>query len=68
MVAFDGSHQCQTHAGVAAGGLDDGGSGLEEPLLFGLFNHGKGDAIFHTTTGVEALDFGDDGSRKVFRG
>ena len=38
-VALDGTDECQPYASVAAGRLDDGGTGFEQALLLGVFYH-----------------------------
>ena len=61
-VAFYGCDESQPDACVAAGGLDDCGTGLELPCSLGFFDHGTGDAVFHAAAGIEKLYFGDDGA------
>ena len=57
-VAFDGSGQCQTDAGVPRGGFDDGVAGLEESGSLGVLYHPQPDAVLHTATSVEELALG----------
>ena len=43
----------EARAGVAAGDFDDGLAGGEFSGLFGVADHGEGDAIFYATAGVD---------------
>ena len=68
VIASHGRHQSQTHTRVAAGGLDDGGTGFEDATLLGVGNHGEGDAVFDAAAGIEILYLGNDGGVKVLGG
>ncbi len=58
LVALDAAYPCQPHAGVAACGLDDDASGLQDALLFCVLYHVEGDAVLHASAGVEVLHLG----------
>ena len=58
-VALNGRHESQSHAGVAACRLDDGGSWTQQSFLFGILDHSQCDAVFGTSAGVERLNLGD---------
>ena len=66
VVALDGADESQAYARVAAGGFDDGGAGFEQAALFGILNHGEGDAVLDTATRVEELHLGDNGGGESF--
>ena len=57
LVAAAAAHPGQSHTGVAAGGLNDGGAGLEASVPLGIFYHGERYAVFHTAAGVGVLQF-----------
>ena len=59
-VAPGGGHRSQTDAGVAGGGLDDNGAGLQKALGLGIINHGLGDTVLHAAGGVEILQLAQD--------
>ncbi len=60
-VAARRSREGQRNAGVAAGGLDDGHSGLQCAALLGVPHHRGADAALHRVGGIAALDLGEDG-------
>ncbi len=59
-VAAGGGDCSQADAGVAAGGLDDDGAGLELPALLGVPDHGPGDPVLDGTGGVQVLQLGQE--------
>ena len=65
MVAFDGAHQGQSYAGVAARRLDDGGAGLQDALCLCVLNHGQRNAVLHAAAGIKILYLGNDGRLKT---
>ena len=58
VITLHGRYPCQAYAGIAAGGLDDGGSRREQFRCLGCLDHGQGDTVFHAAAGIETLDFG----------
>ena len=48
-------HQGEANAGVARGGLNDGGAGLQRAAAFCIFDHGQGDAVFDGAARVAAF-------------
>ena len=59
-IAPGGGHAGQADAGVAGGGLDNDGIGLQNPLGLGIVDHGLGDTILDGTGGVEILQLAED--------
>ncbi|MNS23716.1 hypothetical protein D3C72_555410 [compost metagenome] len=57
----------QPDARVAAGGLDDGGAGLDQPALLGLLQHVERGAVLDAAAGVQALGFEQHGAGDAFR-
>mmetsp|Transcript_18247 Transcript_18247/g.43860 ORF Transcript_18247/g.43860 Transcript_18247/m.43860 type:complete len:263 (-) Transcript_18247:592-1380(-) len=57
LVALDGRHHGQAHAGIARGRLDDGAARLEQAAGLGVLDHGQRDAILDRAAGVAALRF-----------
>ena len=55
LVALDCCDQGQTHAGIAAGGLNDDAAGFECAGFFCRFHHGQCNAVLDGATGVAAL-------------
>ena len=45
LVALDGGHHRQTHAGIARGRLDDGATRLELAAALGILDHRQGDPV-----------------------
>ena len=54
--------------GVAAGGLDDGGTGNKDALFLGIFDHGQGDAVLDAAAGIEILHLGQDTGALALKG
>ena len=52
-VATSRRHQGKTNAGVAGGGLDDGGAGLQDAPLLSVVDHGQTHPVLDGTGGVE---------------
>ena len=57
-VALEAGDPGQADARVAAGRLDDGGTGPQEALPLRVLDHGEGDAVFHAAARVETFQFG----------
>ena len=58
-IAFCGGDGSQTDTGIAAGRFDDDRTLLQEPLLFGVFDHGLGDTVFGRTGRVKGVEFNE---------
>ena len=54
-VAAGRCHGGKANAGVAGGGLDNHGAGLQQTLGLGVVDHGLGDTVFYAAGGVEVL-------------
>ncbi|OQA02734.1 MAG: hypothetical protein BWY69_00891 [Planctomycetes bacterium ADurb.Bin401] len=52
-ISFEPSDQSDSDAGVAACGFDNDGIGFEPAVAFSAFEHGKRDAVFDASSGVE---------------
>ena len=57
LIAFHTTYPCQTHPRIAACGLYDHATGFQDSFLLGIFYHVEGDAVLHTTSGIEKLHF-----------
>ena len=66
LVAFGAGHPREADAGVAAGGLDDGGAGAENSALLGIFDHRQGDAVLDASAGVERFNLERDARLLAF--
>ena len=64
-VALGSCHGSQTDAGVAGGGLDDDGAGLELAGSLGVIDHGLGDTVLDGAGGVEVFQLCQKLGRKV---
>ena len=47
----------EADAGIAAGRLDDGRAGGEDPFLLGILDHRQRDAVLDASAGIEELQF-----------
>ena len=65
-VALGGGHGSQADAGVAAGGLDDDGVGLEYASCLGIFDHCLSDAVFDAAGRVEVFELGENTGVQAF--
>ena len=54
-VASRRRHQGKADAGVAGGGLDDGGAGLQDAFFLGVVDHGQTHPVLDGTGGVEVF-------------
>ena len=61
LVAFGGGDESEGDAGVAGGGLDDGGLGRDFALFFRGLYHGGADTVFDTAEGIKEFAFEGDG-------
>ena len=62
-----GCHRGKADAGVAGGGFDNDGTGLQQAAGFPVVDHGFGDAVFHGTGRVKIFQLGKDaGLQPVF--
>ena len=64
VAALRGEHG-KADAGVSAGGLDDGASGLERSVLLGGIEHGLGHAVLDGASGVGCLVLAENGCAAV---
>ena len=67
VVALGTGNPGESDAGVAAGGLDDGGAGLEVAGALGVLDHGEGDAVLDAAAGVEQFEFEGDARLLAFQ-
>ena len=65
LVALGRCHEGEGDAGVAAGGLDDGGSLLDQTLRLGISDHGGTDTILHAPEWIEELALHGDRRREI---
>src|SRR5690625_2196330 len=61
-VAFRDGHQGEAGAGIAAGAFDYGTAGPQRSVPLGRLNHCEPNAILDGSTGVEVLNFDEDGT------
>ena len=54
-IAPGGGYGGQADTGVAGGGLNDDGAGLQQPLLLGIVDHGLGDTVLYASGGVKVF-------------
>ncbi len=59
-IALDPRHQSEADAGVPRRRLEEDRTGLEQPVLLGLLDHGQGDAVFDRPSRVLALELDED--------
>ena len=59
-VATGGGHRGQADAGVAGGGLNDDGAGLQRAAGLCVVDHGLGDPVLHGAGGVEVFQLYQD--------
>src|SRR5207245_2771725 len=50
--------QRESDAGVAGGGLDDGSTGREFPILFGAADDSDGGPVFHAAAWIQVFELG----------
>ena len=55
LVALGRSHSRQADSGISAGGFNDGGSRLQQPLLFSIQNHLQGNPVFYAASRIKIL-------------
>ena len=67
LVAFEGSSEGETDAGVAGGRLDEMVAFFYTAGIFGFDDHTSTDTVFDGTTGVEELTFEKDFAFKTWR-
>ncbi len=60
-VSFCSGDESEGDAGVAGGGLDDGGLGRDFALFFRGLYHGGADTVFDTAEGIKEFAFEGDG-------
>ena len=65
LVALGRGDEGQRNAGVARGGLDDGGARLQNAFVFGILDHGHADAVLHRSQRVEELALEQDLSGRI---
>ena len=58
LVAFDHGGDCQAHAGIARGPLDNRSARLQEPPALGVLDHPDGHPILDGVAWIERLDLG----------
>ncbi len=58
LVAAMHAHQGKAYAGIAGGGLEDGGAGLQQTTAFGVENHAQRGPVLDAAARVEELQFG----------
>ena len=59
-IAAGGRDRRQANAGVAAGGLNDDRTFLQQALGLGVVDHGLGHTVFRRTGGVKVFQLGQD--------
>ena len=65
-VAAGGCHGGKANAGIAGGWLNNHSTGLQQPLLLGIINHGLGNAILYAAGRVEIFQLSQNLCFQVF--